>query len=76
MRKMLSDVDMKDVNGGVIVNDVDAGKYWLVREDGSVIAPTPTLEKAEEFARTLNVSLETLTKDEYEKRFGKALEWE
>ena len=60
--------------GGTIVEE-DPGKFWVIRQDGTVIAPAPSREKALEYARTLNVSTEILTKEGYEKRFGRPLVW-
>ena len=66
--------NLEKAGGGVIVAEGD-GRYWVVRQDGSVYAPAPSLEKAKEFAKTLSVSTEVLTKEEYKKRFGRDLVW-
>ncbi|MBR4502819.1 MAG: hypothetical protein IKP22_13210 [Clostridia bacterium] len=53
----------------------DDSKFWLIRQDGTVYAPAPNLEKALEFARTLSLSTEVITREEYVKRFGRELVW-
>ena len=45
----LDDLDLQEVPGGVIVDDGDGQKYWLIRQNGTVIAPAPSKEKAIEF---------------------------
>ncbi|MBR2822642.1 MAG: hypothetical protein IKE24_03015 [Clostridia bacterium] len=74
-RKFISPEETETIQGGVIVDDGDGEKFWLVRQDGTVIAPTPGMEKALEMARTFNISTEVLTKEEYKKRFGRELVW-
>ena len=66
--------DLAKATGGVIVDEGN-GKFWVVRQDGTVYAPAPSLEKALEYARTLSISTEILTKDQYKKRFGRDLVW-
>ncbi len=73
--KELSDLDLDDVAGGVIVDEGDGKKYWLVRQDGTVIAPVPGKEKAKEFAKAFSVSQQIMTKEEYERHFGRKLVW-
>ena len=63
------------VTGGTIVDDGDGEKFWLVRQDGTVIAPTYGKEKAKEMAHSFNISTEIMTKEEYEKHFGRELKW-
>ena len=65
--------EMEKVTGGVIV-DTGEDKLYIVRQDGTVIGPSPR-ENAESFARTLNVSTEVITAKEYEKRFGRPFRW-
>ena len=74
-RNEMSQEEMDQINGGVIVDDGDGEKFWLVRQDGTVIAPTPGMQKAIEMAHTFNISTEVLTKEEYKKRFGRDLVW-
>ena len=52
----LSQSELEHVIGGLIVKDSNDNKFWLIRQDGTVYAPAPTLEKALEFARTLSLS--------------------
>ncbi|MCR5137920.1 MAG: hypothetical protein K6C12_12675 [Oscillospiraceae bacterium] len=66
---------MESVTGGLIVDDGDGKKYWLVRQDGTVVAPVPGKEKALEFASALHVSTQIMTKEEYAKHFGRELRW-
>ena len=70
----LTPEEMEKIAGGVIVDD-GTGKYWLVRQDGTVIAPTYSNEKALEMAHSFNISTEVLTKEQYKKRFGRELKW-
>ena len=72
--KEISMDDMAKVSGGVIVEEGD-GKYWVVRQDGTVYAPAPSLEKAIEFCKTLSISTEVMTREEYKRRFGRDLVW-
>jgi len=74
-RKITID-EMAKVNGGYVVLDKeDENKFWIVRQDGSVIAPAPSLEKAQEFAKAFNVSSTVLTAEEYRNLFGRDLNW-
>lgn len=73
--KELSYSKLEQVIGGLIVEDSSDNKLWLIRQDGTVYAPAPTLEKALEFARTLSLSTEVITREEYVKRFGRELVW-
>ena len=67
--------EMEKVNGGYVVNDAANNKFWIVRQDGSVIAPAPSLEKAQEFAKEFQTSPSVMTMDEYKKHFGRDLIW-
>ncbi len=40
----LDDLSLEDVAGGTIVDEGDGMRYWLVRQDGTVIAPVPGRE--------------------------------
>ena len=59
--KEISLSEMEKVNGGYVVNDEANSKYWIVRQDGSVIAPAPSLEKAQEFAKDFQTSPSVMT---------------
>ena len=72
--KELLDENLEEVSGGVLVKDEERNEYWLVRRDGSVIAPVP-LEKGVEFAKAFNTSDRVVTKEEYRKIFGRDLKW-
>ena len=71
----LEDLTMEDVAGGVIVEDNDGSKFWLVRQDGSVISPVPNKEQAIDFAHAYSISTQIMTKEEYAKHFGRPLVW-
>ncbi len=71
----LSDQALENVAGGVIVDDGDGQKFWLVRQDGTVISPVPGREKALEFAKAFNISQQIMTKEDYARHFGRELVW-
>ena len=74
----MKDIDLKDLekaSGGMVVADAEGEKYWIVRQDGSVVAPAPTLEQAIEFAKALNTSATVMTLSEYKAHFGRDLVW-
>ena len=71
----LKEEELKSVNGGLIVDNGDGQKFWLVREDGTVISPVPGKEKAQDFAKAYGLSTRILTKEEYRLRFGRELNW-
>lgn len=66
---------LEGVSGGIIVEEGDGHTYWLVRQDGSVISPVPSREKAIEFAKTYNISGQIMTKEEYARHYGRELKW-
>ena len=67
--------EMENVTGGYVVDNGTGDKYWVVRQDGSVIAPAPSLEQAVEFAKAFSVSTTVMDLDEYKKHFGRDLKW-
>ena len=73
--KKLDDLTMEEVSGGVIVDDGDGKKYWLVRQNGTVISPVPSKEKAVEFAAAYGISTQIMSKEEYARHFGRELVW-
>ena len=73
--KKLEDLNLEDVAGGIIVDDGDGKKFWLIRQDGTVIAPVPDEKKAIEFAKAFHISTKIMTKEEYAKHFGRELRW-
>ncbi|MBQ7434266.1 MAG: hypothetical protein IJV51_00500 [Oscillospiraceae bacterium] len=73
--KKLDDLTMEEVSGGVIVDDGDGKKFWLVRQNGTVISPVPSKEKAIEFAAAYGISTQIMTKEEYARHFGRELVW-
>ncbi len=70
-----SDTELEDVSGGLIVDDGDGKKFWLVRQDGTVISAVPGREKAIEFARAYSISPQIMTREEYTRHFGRELVW-
>ena len=73
--KELSMENLANVTGGLVVVGKEKKKYWLVRQDGSVIGPAPDEETAIRFAKTFATSPEVITLDDYKKRFGRDLVW-
>lgn len=71
----LSPEVMEKVSGGLVVDDGDGQKFWLVRQDGTVISPVPGKDKAQEFAKAYSISSSVITKEEYRKLFGRDLKW-
>ena len=63
------------ISGGLIVEEENENKCWLVRENGTIISPVPDRTKAAEFAKAYGLSTRVLTKEEYQKRFGRELKW-
>ncbi len=71
----LTPEQLEAINGGIVVSDRENNKYYMVRQDGSVIAPAPSEEKAQEFIKQYNLSPTVMTPEEYEKHFGRKFEW-
>ena len=67
--------ELENVSGGVIVDDGDGKKFWLVRQDGTVISPVPSGEQAIDFAKAYNISTQIMTREEYARHFGRELRW-
>ena len=67
--------ELENVNGGLVMNDPETNKYWLVRQDGTIIAPAPTQEDAVSFAKGFSISPTIITKEEYKKMFGRDPVW-
>lgn len=66
---------MKTANGGLVVNDPEQNKFWIIRQNGTVIAPAPSEELAVEFAKQFGTSPTVITMEEYKARFGRDLVW-
>ena len=66
---------MEQVSGGLVVEDPVNKKFWVVRQDGNVIAPAPDLESAISFAKSFDISGTVMTLEEYRKHFGRELIW-
>ncbi len=66
---------MEKASGGFVVSDSETNKFWIVRQDGSIIGPAPTMEQAIEFAKPFGESTTVLSKEEYKVRFGRDLVW-
>ena len=71
----LSPEQLEAINGGIVVSDRVNNKYYMVKQDGSVIGPAPTEEKAQEFIKSYNMSPTVMTLEEYELHFGRKFEW-
>lgn len=67
--------EMEKVSGGLVVNDTEENKFWIIRQNGTVIAPAPSLELAIEFAKQFQTSPSVITKEEYKAKFGRELVW-
>ena len=61
--KELKPEEMEKVSGGYVVNDEKENKFWIVRQDGTVIAPAPSKEQAIEFAKAFSTSQAVITKE-------------
>ena len=74
-RKTLTPAEMEKISGGLVVSDKANNKYWVVREDGTVIGPAPDETYAKDYAKAFGVSQTILTMEDYKKRFGRDLVW-
>lgn len=71
----LNEEMLEGVSGGIIVDDGDGQKFWLVRQDGTVISPVPGKDKALEMANEYHISPRVMTKEEYARHYGRELKW-
>ena len=71
----LTPEQLENISGGMIVDNGDGKKFWLVRQNGTVISPVPGLENAVEFAKAYGESTRVVTQEEYKKLFGRDLVW-
>ncbi len=67
--------EMEKATGGYVVDNGTGDKYWVVRQDGKVIGPAPTLNNAIDFAKAFGVSATVMTLEEYKNFFGHELKW-
>ncbi len=74
-KKYISPEDLEKVTGGYVVYDPGEDKYWLVRQDGTVIAPVPARDKAVEFAKAFSTRPDVITMEEYRDKYGRDLVW-
>ena len=72
--RSLNTEELGNISSGYVVEGAQ-NQYWIVRQDGSVIAPVPDRNKAVEFASQLSVSTTILTLEEYKAKFGRELVW-
>ena len=72
----LSPEQLEQISGGYIVSDENNNKYYLVKQDGTVLLPAPSKEKALEYAREYDtINSQLMTVEEYKKHFGRDFEW-
>ena len=74
-KKELSLDEMEAVTGGFVVNDPVENKFWVIRQNGTVIAPASSQEDAIQFAKAFSTSPTVITKEEYVARYGRELVW-
>lgn len=67
--------EMEKVSGGYVVDNGTGDKFWIIRQNGTVIAPAPTLEQAKEYAKAFGVSATVMNLEEYKARYGRDLKW-
>ena len=72
-KKELTLNELDNVNGGLIVKDAAANKYWVTKDDGVVVFNDPNKDSAVALAKALKVDTENITLEEYKKRFGHEL---
>ncbi len=73
--KVVNTEELENVAGGLIVDDKAANKFWIIKQNGDVIAPSSSREKAIEAAKAFNTSTQIITREEYKKRFGRDLKF-
>ncbi len=74
-KKELNLDQIEKVTGGYVLNDAVNKKYGVIKQDGALVAPAPTLEKAKEYAKAYDVSLTEMTPEQYKEHFGRELKW-
>ena len=74
-KKQLNAEQLEQAGGGFVVADESQGKYWAVRQNGTILAPAPSEEKAIEYAKSYNVSPKVMTLEEYKEHFGRDFTW-
>lgn len=74
-KKSLNMEEIEKVSGGYVVDNGTGDKFWVVRQNGNVIGPAPTLESAQDFAKAFGVSATVMTLEEYKNFFGHDLKW-
>ena len=75
MKNMMDDEMMKAISGGVVVDDGDGSRFWLVRQNGTVISYVQDLETAKEFIKAFGESTKVITREEYKSLYGRELVW-
>ena len=66
--------ELENISGGVIV-DTGEKKLYIVRQDGTVVAPVQSLEDAVEFAKSLSTNTTVISKSKYKDMFGRDFSW-
>ena len=74
-KKELELESLDKVTGGFVVDEGDGEKFWIVRHDGTVVGPAPTLQNAMDFAKGFSESPIVLTRAQYKEKFGRDLNW-
>ena len=69
----LNDDVLNSVSGGLVVQDGE--KFWLVRQNGTVISPVPGIEQGVDFAKAYGESTRVISVEEYKKLYGRDLVW-
>ena len=78
MKKIMKEMNAEDLTsatGGLIVDDGDGKKYWLVRQNGTVISPVPGLKNAQDFIKAYGEDARVISKEEYRRLYGRDLVW-
>ena len=66
---------LEQVTGGLVMQDSDENKFWIVRQDGTIIAPAPSADDAVSFAKAFSTSPTMITKEDYRRMFGRDPVW-
>lgn len=59
------------VTGGFVLNNEEKKEIWVVKQDGSKIAPAANLDEARRIAKQYNISPTVLTEKDYKEHYGR-----